>query len=292
MFAILCSLGVLVAAAQAVQAAPASPTVKPSYFTALWQLDRETGAGAPFLAMHRSNYALVVSHNSSPNADPLLEVFPDATLLKTEFTFQLSFKARLWRDIFGKRVDLWFGFTQRAFWQSYDLQESAPFRETDYEPEALFNVRTRFEVLGLSARFVQLGFNHQSNGRSRPLSRTWDRVVLNAGFEKGSLSLLLKTWYHFHHSYEETKNPGIDRFMGPGEIWGYYFLKKHRLGIMLRDNLRLRGNRGAVQLEWSFPLLARVDGYVQCFLGYGESLLDYDHRLSRIGIGFLLKDWD
>lgn len=285
-------LSVLVSAAPAGPSTPASGGAKPSYFTVLWQLDGETRAGAPFLALHRSNYALVLSRNSSPNAAPLLEVFPETTLMKTESAFQLSFKVRLWRDLFGKNVDLWFGFTQRAFWQSYDVSESSPFRETDYEPEGLFNVRTRFRVLGLKARFIQFGYNHQSNGRSQPLSRTWDRLVLNAGLERGNLSLLLKTWYHIPHSYEQKKNPRIDDFMGPGEVWAYYFVKKHRLGIMLRDNLRVRGNRGAVELEWSFPLLRQVDGYVQGFVGYGESLLDHDHRLSRIGVGFILKDWD
>ncbi len=78
--------------------------------------------------------------------------------------------------------------------------------------------------------------------------------------------------------------------MGYGEIWAYYFLKKHRLAIMLRDNLDFRENRGAVQLEWSFPVFAQIDGYVQYFLGYGESLLDYDHRVNRIGVGIVLRD--
>jgi len=264
---------------------------KPSYFTTLWQLDEATRGRLSSITSHRSNYALVFSYNVWPNEAPLQQVDPAMTLLKPEFKFQLSFKIKVWEDLFGGPVDLWFGYTQRSFWQFYALSNSSPFRETNYEPEVLFNVRTRFSVFGLKARFIQLGLNHQSNGRTRPLSRTWDRIVVNVGLERGALSLLLKGWYHIPHSFEETKNPRIDDYMGFGEAWGFYVLKKHRLAVMLRNNLDLRENYGAVKLEWSFPLFGRIAGDVQWFYGYGESLIDHDHLVSRLGIGFILSDW-
>jgi hypothetical protein len=30
---------------------------------------------------------------------------------------------------------------------------------------------------------------------------------------------------------------------------------------------------------------------VQLFDGYGESMIDYDHRQTTIGAGFLVTDW-
>jgi phospholipase A1/A2 len=269
-----------------------SAASKISYFTELWHLDKETRAGKPWVTFHRSNYALVFSYNSSPNLVPLQEVDPAKTLVKPEVMFQISFKAKLWQDVFGKDIDLWAGYTQRSFWQLYNFDDSSPFRETNYEPEVLLNFRTRFSLLGFKARFIQVGLNHQSNGQSEPLSRSWNRIVANVGLERGAFSLLLKGWFHFPESDVEDDNPGISSYMGYGEVWAYYFLKKHRLAIMLRDNLDFRENRGAVQLEWSFPLFAQIGGYVQYFLGYGESLLDYNHRISRIGIGFILSDWN
>lgn len=269
----------------------AEPAQKLSYFTRLWELDKDARVGKPGVAFHRSNYALAFSYNDSPNPAPLQEVDPAKTLVKPEVTFQLSFKAKLWQDVFGKEMDLWFGYTQRSFWQLYNFNDSSPFRETNYEPEVLLNFRTRFSILGLKARFIQLGVNHQSNGQSEPLSRSWNRIVANIGLERGDLSLLLKGWYHFPESVVEDDNPGLNHYVGYGEVWAYYFLKKHRLGVMLRDNLDFRENRGAVQLEWSFPLFAQIGGYVQYYLGYGESLLDYNHRVNRIGVGFILTDW-
>ena len=262
---------------------------KPSYFTELWQLDKKTRAGQPGVTFHRSNYALAFSYNSSPNPAPLQEVDPAKTLTKPEVTFEISFKARLWRDVLGKDLNLWGCYTQRSFWQLYNIEDSSPFRETDYEPELLLTLSSRFSLLGLNARFFQLGVNHQSNGQSEPLSRSWNRIVANVGIERGRLSVLLKGWYRIPDA--EDDNPGLVHYVGNGEIWAYYFLKKHRLGIMLRDNLNFRENRGALQLEWSFPVFAMIGGYVQYFLGYGESLLDFNHRVNRIGIGFILSDW-
>jgi phospholipase A1/A2 len=290
-------LAVLLAAA--LQAAPQAPAPKekekraerPSYFTHLWQLDEKERAGQPWVTFHRSSYALALSYNFTPNPAPLQEVDPAKTLVKPEVTLQLSFKAKLWQDMFGKKVDLWVAYTQRSFWQLYNFSDSSPFRETDYEPEVLFNVRTDFRLLGFDTRFVQVGLNHQSNGQSEPLSRSWNRVVANVGLERGPLSLLLKGWFHIPESAASDDNPGLNSYMGYGEIWAFYFIKSHRLGIMLRDNLDFDLNRGAIQLEWSFPLFAQMAGYVQYFLGYGESLLDYNHRVNRIGFGFIFADW-
>lgn len=211
---------------------------------------------------------------------------------KQEVTFQLSFKARLWQDVFGKDMDLWVAYTQRSFWQLYNVEDSSPFRDTNYEPEVLLNIRTHFSLLGLNGRFVQLGINHQSNGQSEPLSKSWNRIVANIGLERGDFSLLLKGWFKFPESAEADDNPGINKYMGYGEVWAYYFLKRHRLAVMFRDNLDFRENRGAIQLEWSFPVFAQFGAYVQYYLGYGESLLDYNHRINRIGVGFILMDWN
>lgn len=263
-----------------------------SYFTKLWELDKESRRGKPTILPHRPNYALVFSYNFLPNAAPLQEVDPTKTLKKPEVTFQLSFKTKLWQDLFGGEVDLWFGYTQRSFWQLYHFDDSSPFRETNYEPEFLFNFRTHFRILGWDVRFITLGLNHQSNGQSEPLSRSWNRLIANIGLERKNFSLLLKGWYRIPESIEDDDNPQTEDYFGHGEIWAYYFMKGHRFAVMVRNNLNFNENRGAVQLEWSFPLFEQVSGYIQYYLGYGESLLDYNHRVNRIGAGFILSDWN
>ena len=288
---VVAAAGTPAALAASPQDPAAGPGEKPSYFTRLWELDEENRRDKFAFTPYRSNYILAFSSNSSPNVEVFQEVDPGRTLMKSEAAFQLSIKAKLWQDVLGRKMDLWLGYTQRAFWQVYNVAESSPFRETDHEPELLLNIRTRFRFLGLAGRFVQVGLNHQSNGLAEPLSRNWNRVVASIGLEKGPLSLLVTGWVRVLFKSGDNENPGISRYLGYGEVQAYYFLKRHRFGLKLRDNLNFRFNRAALQADWSFPLFARVGALVQCYFGYGESLLDFDHRVSRIGVGIVLADW-
>jgi phospholipase A1 len=269
----------------------AVPEEKQSYLSRRWELDESKPRGRFAFMPHRENYILPVAYNKSPNKEPG-HMGDNVDVKETEVKFQLSFKVKLWQDVLDQNMDLWFGYTQKSFWQLYDVEDSAPFRETNYEPEMLLNYRTDIPVLGLRLRTLTLGFNHQSNGRSEPLSRSWNRVVANVGLEKDDFVLQLKSWYRIPESEDEDDNPDLDKCMGPGELWAWYLWGPQRFGVMWRNNFRFDDNRGALQLEWAFPLGRKVSGYIQYFTGYGESLLDYDHPVDRIGIGFILDDWN
>jgi len=264
----------------------------PTYLERLWDLDRESRKGKYAIKFHRSNYILPYTYVVHPNEAAAREAEPTEELKNAEVKLQLSFKVKLWQDILRKNMDLWFGYTQKSFWQFYNFEDSSPFRETSYEPELLLNFRTSYDFLGLKGRFINDGINHQSNGKSEPLSRSWNRVVANFGFERDNVVFFLNTWLRIPESSDDDDNPDIEDYLGYGELQGYYFWKQNRFGVMVRNNFDLSDNHGAVQLEWAFPLLERVSGYIQYFLGYGESLVDYNHKTSRIGIGFILKDWD
>jgi phospholipase A1 len=271
---------------------PAEVQELPTYLEKLWDLDKESRRGKFAVKFHRSNYLLPFSYVEHPNEETVRESDPTEELKNPEVKFQLSFKVKLWQDILGKNMDLWFGYTQKSFWQLYNFEDSSPFRETDYEPELLLNFRTSYDFLGMKGRFINVGINHQSNGQSAPLSRSWNRVVANFGFERENFVLLLNTWLRIPEDSEDDDNPDIESYLGYGELWGYYFWKDQRFGVMVRNNFNLDDNHSALQLEWAFPLIERVSGYIQFFQGFGESLLDYNYNIRRIGIGFIIKDWD
>jgi len=207
-------------AKESVKIPPEQKAKKASYFSRLWELDEETRHGEFPIKIHRSNYILPFTYNESPNVRAVREADPDKDLKKTEVTFQLSLKVNLWQDILNQKMDLWFGYTQRSFWQFYNFEDSSPFRETNYEPELLLNFRTRFDILGLTGRLINVGINHQSNGQSEPLSRSWNRVVGSVGLERKRFSLLLKGWYRIPESRRDDDNPYIEKYLGYGEIWG------------------------------------------------------------------------
>jgi len=83
----------------------------------------------------------------------------------------------------------------------------------------------------------------------------------------------------------------MEKYYGYGELTILQKIRENTLTMMLRNNLRTSGNKGAVQLDWSFPLHKKLKGYVQFFNGYGESLVDYNHSNNRIGVGVMLTDW-
>jgi phospholipase A1 len=237
----------------------------------------------------------------------MLDADSMAQAQNTEAVFQLSGKLRPLPDkLLGDKFDFWIGYTQLSFWQVYNQAFSAPFRDTNYAPEGFFTYRTKYNVLDLNLldlRIINAGFVHQSNGRSRPLSRSWNRLFTEFGFEKvfdntpgkdrNEFDLFVKAWYKLPENTQNDDNPDIVKYMGYGEIQGVYYWKKYRFGMMLRNNLRT-DNKGALQLDLSLPLSMfsdKISLYLQYFNGYGESLLDYNASSNRISAGIMLTDW-
>ncbi len=252
------------------------------------------------LIPHRRNYFIPVSYNRTPNDEPFRDVtgaLPiDDELDRFESTFQVSLKFTLADGLLLDSDELMFGFTAKSFWQVYNKDASAPFRETNYEPELFWAAPLEWRPFGADASFLMLGFTHQSNGRGGSLSRSWNRIYANFILERNRFVFSLKPWWRIPEDAKEDPldaegddNPDIEKFMGNFEFTTLYRRYDHEFGLMFRNNLR-SDNKGAVQLDWTFPLWRNIRGYAQYFNGYGDSLIDYDARTERIGIGFLLTD--
>ena len=251
----------------------------------------------PFTLMtHKPNYILLAAYNHTGW---------DATLYQDEFNnpgyenndteaqFQLSVKFPLLVDLFGDTMDIYGAYTNRSFWQVYNSKESAPFRETNHEPELWAQFHPGWELFGFTNTWNSFGVVHQSNGRGGILSRSWNRVYAWMTVERGNFAMSFKPWYRIPEDSEDDDNPDLTDYLGHYELSATYTIEDHVFSVMSRNNLESGFERGAVELSWSFPLwnYPYLKGYVQYFNGFGESLIDYDHRVNRIGIGFSLTDW-
>ena len=246
----------------------------------------------PFvITPHKPNY-LIASYNTLDYKESLFEqqFNENVSLKNAEVDFQISFKFPAIRGIFNTRTNLYFSYTNRSFWQVFDRADSAPFRETNHEPEVWLAIPTRFRFLGFDNRLVTLGIVHQSNGRGGVLSRSWNRVYTTFVFERGNLAFALKPWLRLQESRNDDDNPDIEDYMGYFEFLSVYKHGRQSVDMLVRNTLR-DDYRGALQLGYTFPIKKHVHGYVQYFHGYGESLIDYDHKVRKLGLGIKLTDW-
>ena len=170
---------------------------------------------------------------------------------------------------------------------------SRPFRETNHEPEIWAQFRNDWTVGGFMNTVNAVGLVHQSNGRSGVLSRSWNRAYATFVFERDDWAFAIKPWVWLRSDREDSDNPDITDYLGHGELRLFYGHAGHVFSLMSRNNLESGFDRGAVELSWSFPVFGYpyLKGYLQYFYGYGESLIDYDRRVNRIGLGISLTDW-
>ena len=205
--------------------------------------------------------------------------------LDTEMEFQISAKQRLFASNF------FFGYTQKSFWQIYDQERSRPFRETNYNPEFFYRWTPDPEIWHHWG--LDVGLEHESNGQTLPDSRSWNRLYITPFQAKGRNLRYIKFWYRLPEDRKDDPmdpkgddNPDIYRFMGYAEA----HIQRQLGGGSLGD-LMVRGNpstgKGAISLNYTWP---SNDGYMfymlRLFHGYGESLIDYNRSITRIGFGF------
>jgi outer membrane phospholipase A len=233
--------------------------------------------------------------NLSPY-EPTYAVYGPGT--NSEARIQLSFKYQL----FGSRLredqpaslkdGLYFAYTQRMFW---DLgADSSPFRNIDYQPELFYITPSATLSSGISLS-AQAGVRHESNGRDGAASRSINSlyvapmaaVPLGGGYRMSiapRLSFLIG---------DKSDNPDIRRYRGITSV---------RMEVGADDGLRLSSSArfdfgsglGSVGADLSYPLPGLLGGgpdfylFGQSFIGYGENLLDYNHRVTRFRIGAAL----
>ena len=266
----------------------------------LYDLDENSESGLLTVREHNPMYIMPCWYNTSPNlypSSPSRGVTDNDIQSKQkhlEGKFQFSFKTKVMQDLFKTKADLWMGYTQQSNWQMYNWgSDSAPFRNNDYQPEIFLTQPVKADLpWGGKLRMLGAGFVHHSNGQDRPASRSWNRIYAMAGMEWGKLTVQPRLWARLDPSKDsQDDNPDITDYYGFGDIkTSYNFDEKRSLTSTLRYNPF--HNKGAIELAYTFPIKGKLKGFVQGFHGYGENLLDYNHKQTGIGMGLMFQGWD
>ncbi|MFT3954693.1 MAG: phospholipase A [Piscinibacter sp.] len=218
-------------------------------------------------------------------ADPLV-------LKSVEAKYQISLKAKFAHSVFGTPMSLWGGYTQSSRWQLYNGADSRPFRETNYEPEVMLVAPLDIALPGWKLRMASLSLNHQSNGRALPLSRSWNRLIGGLAVERDDWVAELRGWNRINEAPKDDDNPDISDYVGRLELRLARYWGEHALSLQLRHSMRSgTQSRGSAQIDYVFPLAGALHGQLQLFSGYGESLIDYNLRQNKAGLGVTIAGW-
>lgn len=206
-----------------------------------------------------------------------------------ETVYQISIEKPIAYDYFGLNETISVTYTQKAFWQT--AKHSFPFRETNYEPEIFVSIPYEKDSI---LKSYKLGFNHSSNGQGDPTSRSWNRLFLEGTYQLSNLFIVPKVWYRIPEDKDDN-NPEVYNYYGYGDLSFIYAWNEHQFELILRNNLKFDDqNKGSAEFNWTFPLpkikySRSTYGMFQLYSGYGNSLIDYDREVNRVGLGIALS---
>ncbi len=279
----------------------------PSFLTDAWKLGPGDSAArrlGDFVA-YRPDY-VILRWTDRPNSRPRSpatgpSAIPDLQheelkvqgSLKTELVSREAFERIGLRGALAPlgvtSTRLWFAYTQKMNWQIFNRGESRPISETDYEPEVILTLGMGGTGNGL--KLVNLGLSHESNGLDPVEHRGWSRAYVQGGWDWNRLSVLARLWRVVPESDDD--NPNIRRFMGSGDLVARYESEGgYVTHVLARANPS--SNRGYAELNWATPVRKDLGGlrfHVQITRGYGETLIDYNHRQTTIGAGISFGAW-
>ena len=253
------------------------------------------------LRSYYPNYWIVSYTDKVPSGDPALQ---DSLYINTETKFQISLRADYMTEWFGFS-QMWTGaYTQTSYWQIF--LDSSPFRETNYKPELFvtFPFYHKLDFIGMKS--IAIGYKHASNGQPAnddenvtreydngpyidSRSRSWNRLYVRGSFQWENFFAKLTFWHRMKEDYEKNDNPNITDYYGNGSLEIGYIREKLLTRVTLRHSFKSGHFTGELDMSHPAPLSDKIFFYLQGSSGYGQSLIDYDTRMTQIGFGLSIS---
>lgn len=230
--------------------------------------------------------------DNNPDPIPFFEKYKPSFFLlgKPDTKVQVSFKTPIL-----DKLPLYIGYSQLMMWDLF--HESAPFRDINYNPELFY----RMSFHGDLPTQVDFGYEHESNGKDGPDSRSWNRAYVR--YEQNRSWQDRKLWWSFKVWLPNGMGDPASRLLpeqrgqweiqvGASDVFGTIFSVNELIlriygGGSTRSN-PLQGGQELTYRETSRRQILLLPLYIQLFHGYGENLLDAGDRHwgLRGGFGF------
>ncbi|MFN1582794.1 phospholipase A [Vibrio rotiferianus] len=229
------------------------------------------------IATYEDNYVLG-TYTTDINKDVLRGKAEDVDQLQQfEVKFQLSASVPVYR--FNSGTAVLASYTQKSLWQLANNDISSPFRETNYKPQVFLAHQSNM----LLFNHLETGYMHESNGQSTALSRSWDRLYLSLERVSGPIEYGVQGWWVFKSEHDDMED-----FYAPYKLWSKLYTGP---GVIdARGFYNFSSDKGGVELGYTHSINDILGIYLQGYHGYGETLIDYNHSQTRLGLGIKLMN--
>jgi len=213
------------------------------------------------------------------------DLFRNPDRNNSDAKFQISVRQRLTNSVLPFRTYLFLTYTQLAFWDVF--QESFPFRDINFNPTIGIGRSLIYNNRYLGDIAFQL--EHESNGKDKEDSRSWNKVSLQGQFKFTShWTFFSKLWIPI---IDGENNKDLDQYKGYG-ITAMTYNQRDKFNIGLVLNHRSGSFLGPnVTINASYRIFKSENQYLffEFYNGYGEGLLDYREYHQRFRLGFVIK---
>lgn len=250
-----------------------------------WHEESELTSNPLMITLYRPTYILPYYDTTSPYSSIYVGNTPnEQRIMNAEFKAQMSVVVPIIHHLFYRKdTSLNIAYTQLNYWQVY--ASSQYFRETNYEPEIF--VEDHFHRNWLA----RIGLDHQSNGRGGVLERSWNRAMGTIQCSGENWLASITIWnLIFRPESSNLHNPDIGRYLGHENLLFAYNYRKAILSFQVQ-NIESGLQRGFFMGTVSYPITKNILFYTQYFNGFGQSLIEYNHRTQGLGLGIAFNDW-
>jgi phospholipase A1 len=256
---------------------------KDEFFNSLQSNDKQTDetikqivSSTYNIRAYKTNYFLPLSYRYGGSYQKTYGHIPK----NQETEFQFSVRYDITADLFGLNEIYSVSYTQKSFWQLY--ASSAYFRESIYSPEFFVTFPSLFNSKKYGIKAITFAFTHESNGRGAEEERSWNNISVSSIFQYKYLFTEVKLWTSWKRALFYNKD--LLSYLGYGHVKFILPYKKHLFSLKVTT-------KGSVDADYSYPAFGRDDifFYIKTHNGYGESLVDYNNRVNKIGFGFSLS---